>query len=89
MNPPESLTPQVLDGGAEANVGAMMVSLGYAYRDLVVARMLQGGGDLSLAPLTHKYLSYKIRLGYPAKIGTMTGQTLNAIRRAQPIARRR
>ena len=85
----QRFTPDILRGSAEPNAGALMVSLGFAFRDLVVGRMVQGGGDLSLAQLSHDYLSYKVRLGYPAKIGTMTGQTLNAIRRAQPIARRR
>lgn len=82
-------TPQVLQGNAETNAGAMMVSVGFAYRDLVIARFQQGGGDLSLPALSSAYHAYKVRLGYPAKIGTLTGQSLDAIRKAQPIARRR
>lgn len=82
-------TPQVLQGDAAPNVGALFVSAGFAFRDLVVSRFIAGGGDLSLAPLSASHLAYKLRLGYPTKIGTMTGQTLEALRRAQPIARRR
>ena len=82
-------TPQLLDGDPEPNVGAMLMVAGYAFRDLLVQRMEAGGGDLTLTPLTARYAGYKVRLGYPARIGTMTGQTLNAVRRAQPIVRRR
>lgn len=85
----DRFTPQLLDGDPEPNVGAMLMVVGYAFRDLVVQRMEAGGGDLSLAPLTPRYAAYKVRLGYPARIGTMTGQTLNAVRRAQPIVRRK
>lgn len=82
-------TPAMLEGAPEPQVGAMLMVVGYAWRDLVVARMESGGAGLGLPPLTARFVGYKARLGYPTKIGTMTGQTLAAVRRAQPIVRRR
>lgn len=74
--------------GNVPNAGALMTTIAFGLRDLVVQRWESGGGGLPLAPLSASHLARKIALGYPTKIGTMTGQSLQALRRAQPIARR-
>ena len=67
----------------------LMPGVAYAWRDLVVKRYEAGGADLSLRRLTALYRARKLRLGYPARIGTMTGQTIAAVRKAQPIIRKK
>lgn len=79
---------QVTSGGSVPNAGALMTTIAFGLRDLVVHRWEAGGGDLNLAPLSAQHVARKIALGYPTRIGTMTGQSLAALRRAQPIARR-
>lgn len=78
----------VTAGGNVPNAGALMTTIAFGLRDLVVQRWEAGGGDLNLEPLTAQHVARKIALGYPSRIGTMTGQSLAALRRAQPIARR-
>ena len=78
----------VIAGKAPPNAGALMVSMAYQYRALVIRRFESGGGDLRLAPLAAATVRRKIALGYPTRIGTMTGQTLAALRKAQPVARK-
>ena len=75
-------------GGDIPNAGALMTTIAFGLRDLVVQRWEAGGGDLNLAPLSAQHVARKIALGYPTRIGTMTGQSIQALRRAQPIARR-
>ena len=52
------------------------------YHRAVVFRWEHGGNDLHLRALSPRYVGYKLRLGYPATIGNLTGQSLAAIRGA-------
>jgi hypothetical protein len=79
---------QATSGGAVPNAGALMTTIAFGLRDLVLQRWEAGGGDLNLSPLTAQHVARKVALGYPTRIGTMTGQSLKALRSAQPIARR-
>ena len=79
---------QATSGGNVPNAGALMTTIAFGLRELVIQRWEAGGGDLNLSPLTAQHVARKVALGYPTRIGTMTGQSLQALRRAQPIARR-
>lgn len=81
--------PRVLEGGPALAAQNLMTAVGYMWRDMVAARYASGGADLTLPALTADYVERKRRLGYPTQIGTMTGQSISALRRAQPIARKR
>lgn len=76
----------VLAGGPVPNAGALMLSLAAEYKKAIVQRWETGGFDLELTPLDPGYVRYKTRLGYPARIGTMTGQSLAAIKKARVTA---
>jgi len=76
----------VLAGGPVPNAGALMLSLAAEYKKAVIHRWETGGFDLHLAPLSPDYVRYKTRLGYPARLGTMTGQSLAAIKKARVTA---
>jgi len=80
---------RVLEGGPMLAAQNLMTAAGFLWRDMVAARFAAGGADLTLPPLTADYVERKRRLGYYTGIGTMTGQTISALRRAQPIARKR
>jgi len=75
--------------GDVPTLSQLMPGIAFAWRDLIVKRLEAGGGDLTLAPLSASHRARKLRLGYPAKVGTMTGQTLIALRKAQPIIRKK
>ena len=79
---------QATSGGTIPNAGALMTTIAFGLRELVIQRWEAGGGDLNLTPLTAQHVAHKVALGYPTRTGTMTGQSLQALRRAQPIARR-
>jgi len=79
---------EVRDGTAPPNRGALNLSMAYRYKAAVIGRWEAGGGDMTVAPLSAVHLARKALLGYPARIGTMTGQTLTALRSAKPITRR-
>jgi hypothetical protein len=63
-----------------------MLRIANAQKQLVLRRWEAGGGDLELKPLTDDYRRYKARLGYPTRIGTLTGQSLAALRRVRVVA---
>ena len=42
--------------------------------------------QLSFDPLDPAYVHYKTRLGYPSRIGTLTGQSLAALKRVRVVA---
>lgn len=74
--------------GEIPTLSQLMPGIAYAWRALVVRRIEKGGGDLNLHKLDPDYRTRKLALGYPATIGQLTGQTLEAVRRAQPIIRK-
>jgi len=76
----------VRDGGNVPTASTIMLRIANAQKRMVIARWEAGGGDLPLAPLSPDYVAYKLRLGYPAKIGTLTGQSLAAIRKVRVVA---
>lgn len=87
----DAVTQRFYEGarsGTVPTLGQLMPAIAYRWRDIVVRRWAAGGGDLTLHELTTKYRARKLRLGYPARIGTLTGQTIQAIRKAQPVIRR-
>jgi hypothetical protein len=75
--------------GDVPTLSQLMPGIAYAWRDVVVKRYADGGGDLQLDALKRPYRDRKLALRYPARIGTMTGQTLAAVRKAQPIIRKK
>lgn len=70
-----------------ATVLSIWQRVGFALRDLAVARAEAGGGDLRWPALAPATLRRKLQLGYPATPGRMTGQTIEALRRALPTVR--
>lgn len=76
----------VKEGGTLPTASTLMLRIANAQRQLVLRRWEAGGGDLELKPLTDDYRRYKARLGYPTKIGTLTGQSLAALRRVRVVA---
>lgn len=73
-------------GGTMPTASTYMLRFANLAKGLWVHRWERGGDDLALRPLTPKYLRYKTRLGYPARIGTMTGQSLAALKRVRVVA---
>lgn len=73
-------------GGKMPNASTLMLRFVNLHKGLVIHRWERGGDDLSLRPLTPRYLRYKTRLGYPSRIGTMTGQSLAALKRVRVVA---
>lgn len=73
-------------GGTMPTPLTLMTRAGYLARGLWVHRWERGGDDLSLRPLTARYRQYKSRLGYPSRIGTLTGQSLAALKRVRVVA---
>lgn len=84
----ERFLADVRDGRTPPNRGALNLAMAYRFKAYVIERWEEGGGDLTVAPLSPEHLARKALLGYPARIGTMTGQTIEALRKAQPITRR-
>lgn len=66
----------------------LMQAAAFDVRAVALQRLTTGGGDLDLAPLSWSHLKRKAALGYPARIGTMTGQTARALRAALPVVTR-
>ena len=87
----EKFAADVIDGRTVPNAGAMMTVIAYRWRALVVERFESpsGSGDLRFPALSQAWLAHKIRYNYPTKFWTYTGQSLAAIRKAQPIIHRR
>ena len=73
-------------GGTMPTASTLMLRFANLQKGLVIHRWERGGDDLSLRPLTPKYLRYKTRLGYPSRIGTLTGQSLAALKRVRVVA---
>lgn len=73
----------------QATLMSIWQRVGVALRDLAVMRAEAGGGDLRWEALAPATLRRKLRLGYPATAGRMTGQTIEALRRALPTVRAR
>lgn len=73
-------------GGTVPSASTLMLRIANAQKQLVIRRWEAGGGDLALAPLSPEYESYKRRLGYPTRIGTLTGQSLAALKRVRVVA---
>lgn len=73
-------------GGAMPSVSTLMLRFANLHKGLVVHRWERGGDDLALDPLDPSYVSYKLRLGYPGRIGTLTGQSLAALKRVRVVA---
>lgn len=71
----------------QATVLSIWQRVGFALRDLAVARAEAGGGDVRWQALAASTLQRKLRLGYAATPGRMTGQTIEALRRALPTVR--
>lgn len=84
----ERFLADVRDGRTPPNRGALNMAMAYRFKSFVIERWEDGGGDLTVPPLSAQHLARKALLGYPSRIGTMTGQTLEALRKAQPITRR-
>ena len=61
-----------------------------AVKDLWVERMATNGGDLAaaMAPLAASTVATKLRLRQPTALFLATEQTLTALRKARPFARR-
>jgi hypothetical protein len=85
----ERFLADVQAGRTPPNRGALNLAMAYRFKAMVIDRWESGGGDLTVPPLSPQHLARKALLGYPATVGTMTGQTLAALRRAQPITRRK
>ena len=68
------------------NSSTLMLRSVNLHKGLVIHRWERGGDDLALRPLTPRYLRYKTRLGYPSRIGTLTGQSLAALKRVRVVA---
>lgn len=77
---------KVKEGGTLPTASTLMLRIANAQKQLVLRRWEAGGGDLELKPLTDDYRRYKARLGYPTRIGTLTGQSLAALRRVRVVA---
>lgn len=75
-------------GGSVPSIEQLKFPIANAYKRFVLNRFESGGGDLNLAPLSPAWRARKLRLGYPAKIGTASGQLVTAIRKATPVVRR-
>jgi len=73
-------------GGTMPTASTLMLRFANLQKGLVIHRWERGGDDLSLRPLTPRYLRYKTRLGYPSRIGTLTGQSLAALKRVRVVA---
>ena len=73
-------------GGAMPSASTLMLRFANLHKGLVVHRWERGGDDLELDPLDPAYVRYKTRLGYPARIGTLTGQSLAALKRVRVVA---
>ena len=73
-------------GGTMPTASTLMLRFANLQKGLVIHRWERGGDDLTLRPLTPKYLRYKTRLGYPSRIGTLTGQSLAALKRVRVVA---
>ena len=73
-------------GGAMPSASTLMLRFADLHKGLVVHRWERGGDDLELDPLSPGYVRYKTRLGYPARIGTLTGQSLAALKRVRVVA---
>jgi len=85
----EIVTKAVVDvrnGGAMPTASTLMLRIANAQKQWVIRRWEAGGGDLPLAPLSPDYAAYKHRLGYPTRIGTLTGQSLDALRKVRVVA---
>ena len=80
---------RAIDGDPQASARSVVQSIAFALRDLAVDRWEHGGGDLGWDALAPSTLARKLALGYPASAGRMTGQSLQALRRALPVARPR
>lgn len=73
-------------GGTMPTASTYMLRFASLAKGLWIHRWERGGDDLRLKPLTPKYLRYKTRLGYPSRIGTLTGQSLAALKRVRVVA---
>lgn len=85
----EIVTKAIADvqaGGTLPTASTLMLRIANAQKQLVIRRWEAGGGDLALAPLSPEYEAYKRRLGYPTRIGTLTGQSLAALRKVRVVA---
>ncbi len=73
-------------GNAAPTASTLMLRFVNLHKRLVIHRWERGGDDLRLKPLTPRYVRYKTRLGYPSRIGTLTGQSLAALKRVRVVA---
>lgn len=74
--------------GAQPSMLPVMTVAGYALKRVYVERFDASGGDVSLAPLSPRWLATKRRRGLDLRIGRATGATANAVAKAQVIVKR-
>jgi hypothetical protein len=75
-------------GGSTPSMLPVMVVAGYALKRVYVERFATSGGDITLAPLSPSWRERKRRLGLDPRIGRATGETADAMTKAQVIVKR-
>lgn len=73
-------------GGNLPTASTYMLRFANLAKGLWIHRWERGGDGLALKPLSARYVRYKRRLGYSSKIGTLTGQSLAALKRVRVVA---
>lgn len=77
----------MLSGSTPSMLPVMTVA-GYALKRVYVERFAASGGDVSLAPLSPRWRDTKRRRGLDPRIGRATGETADAVAKAQVIVKR-
>lgn len=73
--------------GGQLSQAAWNAIVAQAVKEHVVARFANGGGDVSLRPLSPEYRRFKARHGYDSRIGIKTGHLLATLRAARWVVR--
>jgi len=72
---------EAMRAGENPNMQNVMTVGANAARRVFVQRLETSGGDMTLAPLSPRYLARKIRMGLDRRIGVATGAMLAAVKR--------